>query len=70
MFFYVEIYVQAFFPLQRGSNQATETPTVASDEDVVSLLLEQHDLFLNSTRSRLTKLQVSGVLDKLVLLII
>ncbi|CAL5029252.1 unnamed protein product [Urochloa decumbens] len=42
----------------RGSNQASETPTVASDEDVLSLLMEQHDLFLSSTRSRLTKLQI------------
>ncbi|KAK3141140.1 hypothetical protein QOZ80_4BG0330040 [Eleusine coracana subsp. coracana] len=42
----------------RGSNQATETPMIASDEDVLSLLLEQHDLFLSSTRSRLTKLQI------------
>ncbi|GJN01318.1 hypothetical protein PR202_ga18577 [Eleusine coracana subsp. coracana] len=31
---------------------------IASDEDVLSLLLEQHDLFLSSTRSRLTKLQI------------
>ncbi|GJN26025.1 hypothetical protein PR202_gb13922 [Eleusine coracana subsp. coracana] len=54
----------------RGSNQATETPMIASDEDVLSLLLEQHDLFLSSTRSRLTKLQVSGALDKFGLLIV
>ncbi|XP_062227138.1 katanin p80 WD40 repeat-containing subunit B1 homolog KTN80.4-like isoform X2 [Phragmites australis] len=42
----------------RGSNQATETPIIASDEDVLSLLVEQHELFLSSTRSRLTKLQI------------
>ncbi|XP_062184429.1 katanin p80 WD40 repeat-containing subunit B1 homolog KTN80.4-like isoform X2 [Phragmites australis] len=42
----------------RGSNQATETPIIASDEDVLSLLMEQHELFLSSTRSRLTKLQI------------
>ncbi|TKW23886.1 hypothetical protein SEVIR_3G016300v4 [Setaria viridis] len=42
----------------RGSNQASETPTIASDEDVLSLLMEQHELFLSSTRSRLTKLQI------------
>ncbi|TVU16601.1 hypothetical protein EJB05_40174 [Eragrostis curvula] len=42
----------------RGSNQATETPMIASDEDVLSLLMEQHELFLSSTRSRLTKLQI------------
>ncbi|XP_006653028.2 katanin p80 WD40 repeat-containing subunit B1 homolog KTN80.4-like [Oryza brachyantha] len=42
----------------RGSSQAAETPTVASDEDVLSVLMEQHDLFLSSTRSRLTKLQI------------
>ncbi|OEL15343.1 Katanin p80 WD40 repeat-containing subunit B1-like protein [Dichanthelium oligosanthes] len=42
----------------RGSNQASETPTIASEEDVLSLLMEQHDLFLSSTRSRLTKLQI------------
>jgi katanin p80 WD40 repeat-containing subunit B1 len=58
--------VQPFAFLQRGSNQATETPVIASDEDVLSLLLEQHDLFLSSTRSRLTKLQVSKALNHLV----
>uniref|UniRef100_A0A0E0KWU3 Katanin p80 WD40 repeat-containing subunit B1 homolog n=1 Tax=Oryza punctata TaxID=4537 RepID=A0A0E0KWU3_ORYPU len=42
----------------RGSSQAAETPTVASDEDVLSVLMEQHELFLSSTRSRLTKLQI------------
>ncbi|KAF2936536.1 katanin p80 WD40 repeat-containing subunit B1 homolog KTN80.4 [Oryza sativa Japonica Group] len=42
----------------RGSSQAAETPTIASDEDVLSVLMEQHELFLSSTRSRLTKLQI------------
>ncbi|KAL6844355.1 hypothetical protein ACP4OV_026028 [Aristida adscensionis] len=42
----------------RGSNQATESPIIASDEDVLSLLMEQHELFLTSTRSRLTKLRI------------
>lgn len=60
------------FPLlQRGSNQkASETPIVASDEDVLSLIMEQHDLFLSSTKSRLTKLQVSAVLDSLAVLLV
>ncbi|CAM0901727.1 unnamed protein product [Alopecurus aequalis] len=42
----------------RGSSQAAETNTVTSEEDVLSVLLEEHDLFLSSTRSRLTKLQI------------
>uniref|UniRef100_A0A0D9WB68 Katanin p80 WD40 repeat-containing subunit B1 homolog n=1 Tax=Leersia perrieri TaxID=77586 RepID=A0A0D9WB68_9ORYZ len=42
----------------RASSHAAETPTIASDEDVLSVLMEQHDMFLSSTRSRLTKLQI------------
>ncbi|KAL5215447.1 hypothetical protein ABZP36_006848 [Zizania latifolia] len=42
----------------RGSSQAAETPTIASDEDVLSVLMEPHELFVSSTRSRLTKLQI------------
>ncbi|KAL5214430.1 hypothetical protein ABZP36_003582 [Zizania latifolia] len=42
----------------RGSSQAAETPTIASDEDVLLVLMEQHELFVSSTRSRLTKLQI------------
>nr|CAB3486175.1 unnamed protein product [Digitaria exilis] len=49
---------ETFCLSQRGSNQASETPTIASDEDVLSLLMDQHELFLSSTRSRLTKLQI------------
>jgi hypothetical protein len=45
-FFHAEIYVQPFVFLQRGNDQATETPMIASYENVLSLLLEQHDLFL------------------------
>uniref|UniRef100_A0A453DG64 Katanin p80 WD40 repeat-containing subunit B1 homolog n=4 Tax=Aegilops tauschii subsp. strangulata TaxID=200361 RepID=A0A453DG64_AEGTS len=46
----------------RGSSQAAETNIVTSEEDVLSVLIEEHDLFLSSTRSRLTKLQVCMVL--------
>lgn len=67
---YTEIYVKHFLFLQRGSKQASETPIIASDEDVLSLLMEQHELFLSSTKSRLTKLQVSAVLDNLVVLVV
>uniref|UniRef100_A0ACD5WMJ5 Uncharacterized protein n=1 Tax=Avena sativa TaxID=4498 RepID=A0ACD5WMJ5_AVESA len=42
----------------RGSSQAAETNIITSEEDVLSVLLEEHDLFLSSTRSRLTKLQI------------
>ncbi|ONM12112.1 Katanin p80 WD40 repeat-containing subunit B1-like protein [Zea mays] len=42
----------------RGSNQASEAPIIASDEDVLSLIMERHDLFLSSTKSRLMKLQI------------
>ncbi|AQK47263.1 Katanin p80 WD40 repeat-containing subunit B1-like protein, partial [Zea mays] len=42
----------------RGSSQASETPIIANDEDVISLFMEQHELFLSSTKSRLTKLQI------------
>uniref|UniRef100_A0A453DG44 Katanin p80 subunit C-terminal domain-containing protein n=1 Tax=Aegilops tauschii subsp. strangulata TaxID=200361 RepID=A0A453DG44_AEGTS len=42
----------------RGSSQAAETNIVTSEEDVLSVLIEEHDLFLSSTRSRLTKLQI------------
>lgn len=44
----------------RGTSQASETPIIASDEDLISLLMEQHELFLSSMRSRLTKLQLSA----------
>ncbi|KQJ85290.1 katanin p80 WD40 repeat-containing subunit B1 homolog isoform X2 [Brachypodium distachyon] len=42
----------------RGSSQASETNVIVTDEDVLSLLIEEHELFLSSTRSRLTKLQI------------
>jgi hypothetical protein len=56
--------------LQRGSNQASEAPIIASDEDVLSLIMERHDLFLSSTKSRLMKLQVSALLDNLAVLVV
>ncbi|KAI3982775.1 hypothetical protein MKX01_010258, partial [Papaver californicum] len=44
---------------QRGSAPSVEKETVlASDEDVISDLTEQHNEFLGSMQSRLTKLQV------------
>jgi hypothetical protein len=57
------ISATSFLLLQRGSSQAAETNTVTSEEDVLSVLLEEHDLFVSSTRSRLTKLQVCMVLE-------
>ena len=65
-FFYAEIDETFVFCRE----EASETPTIASDEDVLSLLMEQHELFLSSTRSRLTKLQVSAVLDQLALFVV
>ncbi|AQK47262.1 Katanin p80 WD40 repeat-containing subunit B1-like protein [Zea mays] len=56
---YATMYLHETFPLlQRGSSQASETPIIANDEDVISLFMEQHELFLSSTKSRLTKLQI------------
>jgi hypothetical protein len=66
--FYTDLH-ETFPLLQRGSSQASETPIIANDEDVISLFMEQHELFLSSTKSRLTKLQVSAVLDNLVALV-
>jgi hypothetical protein len=68
--FYTDIYETFFSLLQRGSNQASEAPTIASDEDVLSLIMERHDLFLSSTKSRLMKLQVSALLENLAVLVV
>lgn len=58
----------SYFPWQRSYPSPDENESIsASDEDTIADLIEQHDQFVGSMKSRLGKLQVFGLIIVLLL---